>query len=93
MKYVTKLTLAFSALLPLLGGCGESSNKTVFGTTPANETTAMLLNTPYIVNEGDKIIPDGLTEIVVNHVLDVNTKSVTLLSGSAALLRGTYAVK
>ncbi len=93
MKYVTKLTLAFSALLALVSGCGESSNKTVFGNTPKNETTAMLLNTPYIVNQGDKIIPDGLTEIVVNHVLDVNTKSVTLLSGSAALLRGTYAVQ
>lgn len=93
MKYFTKLALASSALLSLLGGCGESTNKTVFGDTPKNEAIAMLLNTPYVVNQGDKITPDGLTEIVVDHVIDVNTKSVTLLSGSATLLRGAYAIQ
>lgn len=94
MKYFTKLTLA-SALLALLSGCegGGGSNKTVFGNTSTNEAIQMSPNTAYIINTGDTITPDGTAEIVVNHVIDINTKSVTLISGSATLLRGSYAVE
>ena len=89
MKNFIKLTFAFSILLALLGGCGEGSNKSVF----SNETITMSLNTAYEVHEGDKVTPDGESKIVVNHVLDINTKTVTLLSGSATLLRGSYEIQ
>jgi hypothetical protein len=93
MKYFTKLTLAFSALLTMLGGCGESSNKTVFGNSSTDEVVVMEIDTPYTVNQGDKIVPDGPAQIVVDHAIDVDTKTVRILSGSARLLRGTYALK
>jgi len=43
---------------------------------------------------GDVIEPNSAsTRIEVEHIIDDDTKYVTILSGSATLLRGSYAVK
>ena len=53
-------------------------------------TTAMSVNEIYTVYPGDELVPDGSSEIRVIHTLSNDTKEVTLISGSATLLRGDY---
>jgi predicted component of type VI protein secretion system len=83
-------TLFFVSLL--FSGCGEGSNKTVFGDSPSSAIT-MVLNQEYQVTTGDKLIPDSKCQIVVLHELDNDTKTVKIVSGSAVLLKGDYASK
>lgn len=88
-------TISLCALLLLLvAGCGENSNKSVFGTNKDGEIISMFEGETTQVQEGDKLVPDNAkTRVKVEHILDDNTKYITILSGSATLLRGSYALK
>jgi len=91
MKTILKLIISISALA-LLGGCsGESSNGNVFG-DDTDSAIEMVIGTDYNVSVGDKVVPDGNTTIIVEHVLDSTTKTVQITSGSATLLTGDYAL-
>jgi uncharacterized lipoprotein YehR (DUF1307 family) len=59
----------------------------------AGEVVNMEVNTTYSVNPSDKVIPltqDTVIDVV--HTIDNNTKEVTLISGSAELIRGDYTI-
>lgn len=92
-KDIYRLTLTTLSLL-LLAGCGESENKTVFGDTATDGVYTLKVGESSQVLEGDTLEPnDANTRIEVEHILDDNTKYVTILSGSATLLRGQYALQ
>jgi len=77
-------------LLLLVAGCGESSNKSVFGESDA--IVSLYAGQEQQIQDGDRLVPDDAnTKIRVRHVLDDDTKYVTILEGSATLLRGQYA--
>ena len=93
MKKLQLLTLTTLSLL-LLAGCGESSNKSVFGDTAADGVYTMNAGDTSQVMPGDILEPnDANTRIEVEHILDDDTKYVTIIEGSATLLRGSYALQ
>ena len=93
MKKLQLLTLTSLSLL-LLAGCGESSNKSVFGDTTTDSISTLSIGERSQVLTGDILEPnDANTRIEVEHILDDDTKYVTILEGSATLLRGQYALQ
>jgi hypothetical protein len=92
-KKIQTLTL-FALLATLFTGCSESSNKHVFGDTSTDAAITMNVGDQEQIITGDVIEPNGAsTRIEVEHIIDDDTKYVTILSGSATLLRGSYALK
>ena len=77
--------LAMTALTLGLGGCcgGSSEN---------DRNRQMMIDVPYPVTDTDRLVVTSLepAEIRVQHTLDPDLRTVTLLSGSAELLRGNY---
>jgi len=93
MKKLQLLSITTLSLL-LLAGCGESENKTVFGETATDGVYTLNIGESSQVLPGDILEPNSAsTRIEVEHILDDDTKYVTILSGSATLLRGSYAVE
>lgn len=95
MRSHTTQALTLTTLLAMfITGCGEESNKAVFGDSAADAVIVMGVGDSTQVLKGDILEPNnGSTQIQVNHTLDNDTKIVTILSGSATLLRGSYAVE
>jgi len=92
-KKIQTLTLSI-VLATLFIGCGEESNEHVFGDTSKDAAITMSIGDEQQVLAGDVIEPNSAsTRIEVEHIIDDDTKYVTILSGSATLLRGSYAVK
>jgi len=93
MKRLQLLSITTLSLL-LLAGCGESSNKSVFGDTATDSISTLSIGERSQVFTGDILEPnDANTRIEVEHILDDDTKYVTILEGSATLLRGQYALQ
>mgnify|MGYP005866646493 CR=1 FL=1 len=93
MKKLQSLSITALTLL-LLAGCSESNNKTVFQNADADGVYTLYAGEKSQVLPGDVLEPDGAdTRIKVEHILDDDTKYVTILSGSATLLRGSYALQ
>jgi hypothetical protein len=89
-----KLLVLSGLLLALFSGCGESSNKHVFGNSSTDAAITINAGDTNQILEGDVLEPNSAsTRIEVEHIIDDDTKYVTVLSGSATLLRGSYAVK
>ncbi|WP_336367657.1 hypothetical protein [Marinobacter sp. C2H3] len=85
-RRVSKCTLVMLCVLAL-AACdnGGSSGP---GESPATDTVVLSLNTEVEVFPGDSIIdPAGDANIRVRHEVASNRKFVTLLSGSAELVR------
>jgi len=92
-KKIQTLTLV-TLIVTLFTGCGEESNKYVFGDTSTGAAITMNIGDTSQVLEGDVLEPNSAsTRIEVEHIIDDGTKYVTILSGSATLLRGSYAIK
>lgn len=81
-------------LATLFLGCGESENKRVFGDTSTDQIITMNVGETSQVLAGDVLEPNSAsTRIEVEHIIDDDTKYITVLEGSATLLRGAYAIK
>ena len=90
---IQTLTL-FALLATLFIGCGEESNEHVFGDTSTDAAITMNVGDEQQILAGDVLEPnDASTRIEVEHIIDDDTKYVTIVSGSATLLRGAYAVQ
>ena len=77
--YISILTLS----LFLFSGCMENHNGNVI------ESESMATGVEYTVNSGDQVVSTSSdTQITVLHTLSNGTKTVTLTSGSATLIRG-----
>lgn len=75
-------------------GCGDGG-ASFDGETPKvqNEESPLVIGEEIAVQSGDTIVPkDDSTEIRINHVLGDTIKHVTLLSGSATLIKGSYEI-
>lgn len=86
MKYITTkilLAMVITALVILNSGCNGKFEE-------SGSTTTMNTNETYTVYPNDELIPARSSEIRVIHNLSTDTKEVTLISGSATLLRGDY---
>ena len=93
MKTIKILSIV-SLFVLLLAGCGEEQNKYVLGANANDSVTVMNEGERSQVLPGDAIEPNTAnTRIKVEHKLDDNTKYVTIIEGSATLLRGSYAVR
>lgn len=90
--YITiTLLLSIVALSSCGGGGSGGSNGSVYGDSSSGVVT-MQTGVTYQVYSGNQVVPvNSSTVISVSHVLNDSTKYVTLLSGSATLLRGSYA--
>ena len=90
IKTLTLLTL----LATFFVGCGEDSNEHVFGDSSTDAAITMNVGDEQQVLAGDVLEPNSAsTRIEVEHIIDDDTKYVTIVEGSATLLRGSYAVK
>ena len=78
--------------LTLLGGCSDGSNGGDTGNSNTGSSTEMVVGTVYSVESGDKLVPSSDAVLNVKHAVSSNAKSVTLLSGTATLLTGSYAL-
>ena len=88
-----KLLSATALSILLLAGC-EQNNKSVFGTDTGDAIISMYQGETTQIQKGDKLVPDNAnTRVKVEHILDHDTKYVTILEGSATLLRGSYALQ
>jgi len=93
MKKLQSLTITALTLL-LLAGCGEKGNENALEETPQDSIVTLNTGDSSQVLEGDLLEPnDENTRIQVEHTLEDDTKHVTILEGSATLLRGSYAVQ
>lgn len=84
MKTILYITLIAAAMLFVGcsgGGGGGGSN--------ANET-ALIIGEEILIEEGDKLLAENNAEINVVHEVDNTTKKVTLISGTATLIKGDY---
>lgn len=92
--YKLKKSIVFTGAASFLGaafltGCGDSSS---YSTT--QEIIPLAQGQEVLVNSGDKIQPmNEETQIEVRHLLDADKKYVTLLRGSADLVRGNYEIE
>ena len=77
--------LAMATLTLALSGCGGGSNED-------DRNRQMAIEVPYPVTDTDRLVVTSLepAEIRVQHTLATDLRTVTLLSGSAELLRGNY---
>ena len=76
------LIMTISLSLFLFSGCTENHNGEVI------ESISMSTGVEYTVNSGDKLISTSEeTQITVLHTLSDGTKTVTLISGTATLIR------
>ena len=72
----------------LLAGCGHDSKS-----SSSVEKISMVQGEAVSVYPGDSIAPgNDETRIAIRHEVGQEVKSVTLLAGSAELLRGEYAI-
>ena len=93
MKTIKTLSIT-SLFLLLLAGCGEDQNKHLFGENANDSVTVMNEGDTNQVLPGDVVQPSAAnTRIKVEHIIDDGTKYVTIIEGSATLLRGSYAVQ
>ena len=87
-----KINLVISALLAVsFSGCGGSSTDTNIRDTASNlgSNIRMERNKPYSIEKGDQI--EKISEnpkLKIDSNLDTGKSTVTLLSGSAAIIRG-----
>ena len=70
-------------------GCSDNGNASFENEV---ESITMIIGQEMNVEEGDKVITGEDTVINVVHEVDSSIKKVTLLSGSAELIRGSYVV-
>ena len=92
MKTLKLLSTTALSLL-LLAGC-EQSNKSVFGDTDTDGIYTLEVGERSQLLPGDRLEPDDTnTRVKVEHILDDDTKYVTIIEGSATLLRGSYALQ
>ena len=80
----TVLIPALTAAIFVVTGCSsDSKNK--------NDAVAMMVGETLSVYPGDKITPGSEdTRISIRHEVGREIKNVTLLAGTAELVRGTY---
>lgn len=77
-----------AGVLLALAGCGSGSND------KKQESVAMVIGEEVAVYPGDTVAPEGEeTRISIRHEVGEEVKRVTLLEGSAQLLRGDYTVE
>jgi hypothetical protein len=78
--------LGIATIILLLSGCqGEMKEK--------NNSISMQTGVAYTIQQGDQVIDNGDAQVQITHLVEANTKEVTLLSGSATLLYGSYEEK
>jgi hypothetical protein len=88
MKRIKYLILTISILL--FTSCSGGGSDAYY---EAADVITMEIGTTYSVNPSDKVIPlSSNTVIDVVHTINNNTKEVTLVSGSAELIRGDYSI-
>jgi len=79
--------------LIFLVGCGGSSSSGSSGgggggVTPPQQDVSMVLSTPYTVYPGNKIVKNSEDALLsIGHVDYTNESTVTLLAGSATIIR------
>jgi len=79
-----KIAALLGTLIILFVACGEDSTK-----YEATEEVPMVINETLEIHSGDEILPESDdVEIIVDHKFGNPTKTVTLISGSAILIRG-----
>ena len=84
---IKKYSIALCVAIGLIGCGGDAKFET------QNNARSLTIGETVIVYTGDKVIPENEETVIdVEHTLNDNTKSVTLISGSASLLRGDYAI-
>lgn len=82
----------------MLSGCFDSKDHSQTGTTDAPVTPEdpvtpeepatylqMVIDQEYVVEEGDRVVPDEASDFSIRHQLADNEKVVVLRSGSARL--------
>ena len=85
IKYLLLLSIILTLLLSACGSGSSASFEQV------NETIQLEIGVAQEVSTGDKLIEEeDNTTIKVVHELNNDIKSVTLLTGSAKLIRGNY---
>jgi urease alpha subunit len=75
------LILTITLSLFYFSGCGENHNGEVI------DSISMSTGVEYTVYSGDKLISSDGAQITVLHTLSNGTKTVTLVSGTATLIR------
>ena len=85
MKHKINILLMITAMIIFIG-CGDASFQ------EQNNEIQVVIGEEMIVNSGDKLITQDDTVIRVVHEVDSTFKRVTLLSGTAILIRGDYLV-
>lgn len=83
MKTILKMILIATSII--LIGCGGDGNASFDG-----KSNGLVVGKAIPVEPGDKLITDKNTVINVIHEVDSTTKLVTLISGTATLIRGNY---
>ena len=83
-----KLIMATLAGALALAGCGDDNRG------GGKETVSMVVGEAVSVYPGDSVTPGSDdTRIAIRHQVGEEVKTVTLLAGSAELLRGDYAIE
>jgi len=84
-----KIAILLSALMIFFSACGNGGGAEFAG----QEEVAMVIGETLEVQSGDEIVPeDAQTNIKLTHEYGNPIKKVTLLSGSATLIKGNYEV-
>ena len=87
MRNRINILLIVTAMIMFIGcGSGDASFQ------GQNEEIEVMIGEEIVVNSGDKLITQEDTTIRVIHEVDSTYKRVTLLSGTATLIRGDYVV-
>jgi len=82
MKYLFFITLSLFALT----GCGGGSSDTAG--TPGGAEITMVIDQPYTVEQGDKIIKTSTPTLVeIKHTEGKSVSTVILLEGSAKIIQ------
>ncbi len=86
MKTIIKMIL-IATTMTLLGCSGDGG-----GSFAQSQKIELVIGEEITVEAGDKLIADENTVINVVHEVDATTKKVTLLSGTATLIKGDYVI-